>query len=276
MTLQTTIEKAMNRVTQEIIATNEENSDIQRRIEILKSSIDKIVSLSPAEIIMRDNVRHTVDTNSSDFKNLCESIHKYGLLENIVAELKISDDGKKYELVCISGHRRLTALKMLGMTAKIPCLIKQYKPDDRIGVALSENLNREDLSYLDIADGYSKLKHHGWSDDDLARHFERNKKTIALYLRLAELPDDIKNLIRENQEKLSLATIFQQVLAKNKTPGDIRKAINRKITTEKPIAKKSKNETIKEKLDEFFILEETQEDMKQTIISAFQYAGVLK
>ena len=131
---------------------------------------------------MKNNVRHRVDEESSEFKKLCESIKTFGLLKNVVAELKISKAEDSYELVCVAGHRRLTALKKLGLDDKIPCLIKSYddkETGDRVGAALSENLNREGLNCVEIADGYRELKKSGWSDDDLVNHFEKNKKTIA-------------------------------------------------------------------------------------------------
>ena len=89
-------------------------------------------------------------------------------------------------------------------------------------------------------------------DEDLVNHFEKNKKTIAQYLRLSELPDDIKGTIRQNPEKLSTRVIFREVFAKCSTPGEIRKAINRKIETQKPDGDRSKRTKVKEQLQVFF------------------------
>ena len=115
----------MNQVTTEINASTQNNSDVLRKINLLKSSINSVVNLSPDDIVFENNVRHEVDEGSPEFDKLCESIKKFGLLKNVVAELHISEQEDSYKLVCIAGHRRLTALKKLGLKSKIPCLIKQ-------------------------------------------------------------------------------------------------------------------------------------------------------
>ena len=200
-------------------------------------------------------------------------------MKNVVAELKISKAEDSYELICVAGHRRLTALKKLGLEDKIPCLIKSYddkKNGERVGAALSENLNREDLGCVDIANGYRELKKSGWTDEDLVTHFEKNKKTIAQYLRLSELPDDIKDTIRQNPEKLSTRVIFREVFAKCSTPGEIRKAINRKIETQKPDGDRGKRTKVKEQLQVFFFFFLLSTEVKDTIIAAFKFVGLLK
>src|SRR5579871_2170337 len=203
------VNKMLNTIKEDKLAFEQELSErekIIKKIAILKSAINTVITISPAEIKMKSNVRHKVDEESSEFKKLCESIKTFGLMKNVVAELKVSKAEDSYELICVAGHRRLTALKKLGLDDKIPCLIKSYgekKTGDRVGAALSENLNREGLNCVEIADGYRELKNSGWSDDDLVNHFEKNKKTIAQYLRLADLPNDVKDTIKQHPEKLS-------------------------------------------------------------------------
>lgn len=276
------VNKMINTIKEDKIALDQELSErekIKKKIAILKSAINNVITISPSEIKLKNNVRHNVDENSSEFKKLCESISTFGLMKNVVAELKVSKDESSYELICVAGHRRLTALKKLGREEKIPCLIKSYddkKNGERVGAALSENLNREGLNCVDIANGYRELTKAGWSDDDLVKHFEKNKKTIAQYLRLSDLPNDIKDTIRQNPEKLSTRVVFREVLAKCSTPGEIRKVINRKIETKTPDLDRGKRIKIKDRLEVFFEKENVSPKTKETILNAFKFVGLLK
>lgn len=275
MNLQKNIAATMNQLSEEISASTQAVSETKRKLEILKKSVNTVVNLSPDDIGFENNVRHKVDEDSPDFEKLCESIKKYGLLKNVVAELKVSDDDNSYKLVCVAGHRRLTALKKLGLNNKIPCLIKQYDQADRVGAALSENLNREGLHCIDIANGYNYLLNHDWSIEQISRHFEKDKKTIARFLKLAELPQDIKETLQNHNETFTSRVIFNEIIAKNKNPGDIRKAIDRKLTKKNP-DKKTNKLSIDSKLKEFFAQQHSSASEKELVINAFRFVGLIK
>ncbi len=275
MSLQKSIAATMNQVTNEISASIQQDSEVKRKLNLLKASINTVVNLSPDDIVFENNVRHKIDEESPEFIKLCESIKKYGLLKNVVAELRISDDGDSYKLVCIAGHRRLTALRKLGMKNKIPCLIKQFESADRVGAALSENLNREGLYCVDIANGYQYLLNHDWSIDQIAHHFERDKKTVARFLRLADLPGDIKESLQQNSGIFTTRVIFNDLLTKHKAPNEIRKAIERKLSRKRP-DKKPTNERFNEKLETFFLDVGASEKERDLVLKAFRYVGLLK
>ncbi|TXG76906.1 hypothetical protein E6Q11_03800 [Candidatus Dojkabacteria bacterium] len=264
----------------QLVDNKSQHEEMHKKIIYLKAHINKVIMVRPSEIKLENNVRSRIDEDSPEIKKLCESINKFGLMKNIIAELRLPKNEDSYELICIAGHRRLTALKKLGkMSEHIPCLIKTYDNEhqgDKIGAALSENLNREGLGCVDIADGYRELKNNGWSEEDLIKHFERNKKTTAQYLRLAELPDDVKDLIRDHSDKLTTRVVFNEILARNKTPGDIRKAMKRKLELKKPTASPNKQANIQEQLSTFFKERNATENEKQFVIDAFKYVGTLK
>ena len=275
MNLQKNIAATMNQVTNEINASTQTMSETERKIKLLKASLNTMVNLSPDDIVFENNVRHKVDEESPEFHKLCESIKRFGLLKNVVAELRISEQEDSYKLVCVAGHRRLTALKKLGLKNKIPCLIKQYEPGDRVGAALSENLNREGLSCIDIANGYQHLSKHNWSSEQIAVHFEKDKKTVARYLKLADLPNDIKESLQQNSEVFSSRVIFNELLAKNHIPGEIRKAIQRKLS-KKLSDKKTVKPKLQELLTEFFSQEEINHHDQELVLNAFKFVGLLK
>lgn len=273
MNLQKNITTTMNQVTSDINASMQTMTETQRKLELLKLSVNTVVNLSPEDIVFESNVRYKVDEECPEFQKLCESIKKFGLLKNVVAELQISKTNLDYKLVCIAGHRRLTALKKLGIKNKIPCLIKQYSEGDRIGAALSENLNREGLSAVDIANGYKKLIENNWSLEQISNHFEKDKKTVARYLKLSELPDDIKESIQKNPGVFSTRVVFIELMSKNKLPNEIRKAIQRKLDKKEQNTKKP---NIKERLSDYFQEQKITDSEKELILTAFRFVGLLK
>lgn len=203
------VAKTMNFVFADIeTSTNE----AKKRITTLKDNIGKIANIALDEIETNENVRKSIDTESESFLRLVESVRKYGVLENVVVQIKLNKKETDYRLVCVAGHRRILAAKTVGTIKKIPCLLQMYGNEgDSIGTALAENLNREDLHCLDVADGYNELVSAGWSDEDLSQHFCRDIRTIKHYLKISSWPDDIKDLIRKNPKVLSTRVVMRQL-----------------------------------------------------------------
>lgn len=202
------VAKTMNLVFADIeTSTNE----VKKRINVLKANIGKIATISLDEIETNENIRKTIDVESESFLRLVESIKKYGVLENIVVELRLNKKETEYKLVCIAGHRRILAAKTTKTISKVPCLVQLYtQKGDNVGAALAENLNREDLHCLDVAEGYKNLMAAGWTEDELSKHFCRDIRTIKHYLKMADWADDIKQTLREDPSKFSTRVIMRQ------------------------------------------------------------------
>lgn len=194
----------------------------------LKAHIDKQVELPLAYIQIEDNVRRTLDTNSVKFQELVDSIRQQGMLQNLVVELRFEDG--QHSLICVAGQRRLLAAREAGKT-KANCLIKQFaSPAERIAAGLTENLTREDLYCLDIAQGYAGLLANGWTEQQLAQNFERNPRTIRRYRTIAEWPTEIHELIREHQNVFTTKVIFNEFVARRfATLAEFREAVLAKI-----------------------------------------------
>lgn len=202
------VSKTMNFVFADI-----ENStnDKLKKIASLKANIGKIANISLEEIETNENVRKSIDVKAESFLRLVESIKKYGVLENVVAELRLNKKESDYKLVCIAGHRRILAAKVAQNITKIPCLLQSYTAKgDSVGVALAENLNREDLHCLDVADGYKELIAAGWVEDDLSKHFCRDIRTVKHYLKMATWSEDVKKLFRDRTDVFSTRVIMRQ------------------------------------------------------------------
>ena len=125
---------------------------------------------------------------------LTDSIKKHGVLSPIlVRELGLN----KYEV--IAGERRLRASIKAGLKT-IPCLVDQKKDQDALESALIENLQREDLSAVEEARGYDRLKREfGLTQDEVATSTGKARSTIANSIRLLSLPAKVLDLLSSGQ-----------------------------------------------------------------------------
>src|SRR5262245_52869600 len=138
-------------------------SDKEDKLASLKAHVDKQVEIPITYIRIEENVRRNLDTQSPKFLELVESIRNQGVLQNLVVDLRLEEG--RYQLYCIAGQRRLLAAQEAGKT-KVSCLIKEFDNQaDRIASGLTENLTREDLHCLDVAEGYAGLIEHGWTEE---------------------------------------------------------------------------------------------------------------
>ncbi|NLB42013.1 MAG: nucleoid occlusion protein [Clostridiales bacterium] len=126
-------------------------------------------------------------------EELAQSIRQYGVIQPITVR-RSTQDG--YEL--IAGERRLRAAKLAGFDY-IPAIIMNTYEQDSAIMAMIENLQRENLHYLEEAKGYASLiRDHEFTQEELAIRLGKNQSTIANKLRILKLSDEIKDiLIRE-------------------------------------------------------------------------------
>lgn len=123
-------------------------------------------------------------------EELCASIKQYGLLQPISVRKTGNDT---FEI--IAGERRLRASKMAGMKYIDAIIFSTYEQDSAV-IAMMENLQRENLHYMEEAEGYQNLiRDHGLSQDELARRLGKNQSTIANKMRILKLPMPVKRML---------------------------------------------------------------------------------
>lgn len=129
--------------------------------------------------------RRTFDDEA--LSELAESIKQVGLIQPLI--VRRSRTG--YQLV--AGERRLRAMKLIGRRTA-PCVVEDRLPEeDSAMLALVENLQREDLNYLEEAECYrSIITTFGLTQEQLAERIGKSQSAVANKLRLLKLPDDIK------------------------------------------------------------------------------------
>jgi len=119
-------------------------------------------------------------------QTLVESIRQRGLLQPLVVR-RVADG---YEL--IAGERRLRAAERAGLQT-VPVVMREANSQERLELALIENLQRENLSPLEEAEAFrSLIDTYGLSQDDIARAVGRSRPAVANAIRLLALPDAVK------------------------------------------------------------------------------------
>lgn len=129
--------------------------------------------------------------DATALRELSESITQYGVLQPItVRKIRCG-----YEIV--TGERRYRASQLAGLST-IPAIVINADNDKSAILALLENLQREDLSFFEIAEGYQRLiKEQGMTQDDIAKKLGKSQSTVANKIRLLKLTPIVRKIIRE-------------------------------------------------------------------------------
>lgn len=127
-------------------------------------------------------------------KELSDSIVSHGLIQPIIVT-KL--DAGKYQI--ISGERRYRACKLAGLK-EIPIIVKKLSQKDILEIALIENIQRQELTAIEEAEGFQQLiNDYGYSHADLATAIGKSRSHVANLVRLNKLPDSIKNMINDGK-----------------------------------------------------------------------------
>jgi len=138
---------------------------------------------------------------------LANSIREHGVLQPILVR-PLGEN--RYQLV--AGERRWRASKQAGLTS-IQALVEEIDDDTAREIAIIENLQREDLSPLEEATMYDRMIHeHGYSIRKLADKLGKDKGYLENRLRLADAPEEIRELVSLRKDTLSHAYELLKVL----------------------------------------------------------------
>lgn len=133
------------------------------------------------------------DFDKAALQDLAISIMEYGLMQPITVRQTGPFD---YEL--IAGERRLTACRNLGMTY-IPAIVMTASATDSAILALVENIQRENLSYIEEAEAFCALiSEHGLTQEELADKLGKSQSTIANKIRILKLSPKVRRMLAEN------------------------------------------------------------------------------
>lgn len=127
-----------------------------------------------------------------ELAELAASIEANGLLQPLVVRPSPSTDDR-FELV--AGERRFRALKRIGWS-EAPVLVREAGDETLLVLALVENLQREQLSPLEQAEGYRNLgEQFDMTQAEIARAVGKSRSAVANFLRLLKLPPSVRKLL---------------------------------------------------------------------------------
>lgn len=145
----------------------------------------------PAKAIRPNPAQPRKLFKEESLKELSESIRQHGILQ----PLSVRRVGTSYEL--IAGERRLRAGQLAGLT-EIPCIIMSMDDKESGMAALVENLQRQDLDFIEEARGIAYIMEHwSMSQDQAAKLLGKSQSAVANKLRLLRHSQPVLDALRE-------------------------------------------------------------------------------
>ena len=164
------------------------------------------VRIIPLDRIESNPEQPRLAFNEETLQELSASIREHGVLQPILVRPL---EGNRFQL--IAGERRWRASKLAGVDS-IPALIEDIDDDTALEISIIENLQREDISPLDEAAMYDRMvRDHGYSIRKLADKLGKDKGYLENRLRLADAPDEIRQLVSLRKDTLSHAYELMKV-----------------------------------------------------------------
>ncbi|MCF0147839.1 MAG: nucleoid occlusion protein [Clostridium sp.] len=131
--------------------------------------------------------------NEEALEELSQSIKEHGIIQPITVRKR----GENFELV--AGERRWRAARMADFDV-VPCNIIEITDTESAEIALLENLQREDLNFIEEAEAYFNLiNDHKFTQDELAKRMGKKQSTIANKLRILKLSEKVRETCLENK-----------------------------------------------------------------------------
>ncbi len=154
-------------------------------------------------------------------EELAASIRAKGVLQPLLVEPR--GDGT---YCIVAGERRYRAA-LLADLKQVPTIVRSFSEQEKLEIALIENLQREDLTPIEEAKAYKSLMETaGLSQEDLSSRIGKNRSTIANSLRLLKLPEDMQEAVNKGELTAGHARAILSVL----NPSDMRILFHRILT----------------------------------------------
>jgi len=172
-----------------------------------RATTDDEPAVSNARIIDEKNLILQIDTNKiqinphqpresfnpDELEDLINSIKEHGIIQPLL----VTKNGDNYQL--IAGERRLRAAKFLNL-ATVPAIVREAKEQEKLEIALIENIQRKNLNPIEEAKSYHRLiEEFNLNQEAVAKRLGKNRSTVANTLRLLNLPAEIQKALAEER-----------------------------------------------------------------------------
>jgi len=146
-----------------------------------------------------------IDLNAKDFKELCESISKNGILQPLLLRPR----GERFEI--IAGVRRFRAAQALGLS-EVPAMARDATDSEAIIYRMHENLVREDTDPVSEALFIVRsMRDLEWKTEEFAEMLGRSVKYVEDRLRISEMPDYLMDFLKNKEISLGVALALDEI-----------------------------------------------------------------
>ncbi|MEW6651119.1 MAG: ParB/RepB/Spo0J family partition protein, partial [Chloroflexota bacterium] len=133
--------------------------------------------------------RHKIEAES--LEELAESIRQHGVIQPII----VTRDTLTGEYTLIAGERRLQAARLAGLES-LPAMVRLASEQQRLELALIENVQRADLNALEAAQAYQQLADEfGLSHEEIAQRVGKSRASVTNTIRLLKLPETARDAL---------------------------------------------------------------------------------
>ncbi|NKB55463.1 MAG: ParB/RepB/Spo0J family partition protein [Alphaproteobacteria bacterium] len=187
------------------------------------ASLDRLrlSKMVPIEFLRPGGVQPRKHFDDESISALVESIREKGVLQPLLVR-RHAEHTNAYEIV--AGERRWRASQRAGLR-EVPVVIKELDDSEALEIALIENVQREDLTPIEEAEGYRRLMDEfDHTQEALAQAIGKSRSHIANLLRLLTLPDSVKQLVNEG----TLSAGHARALINTDAPDELARAVVRR------------------------------------------------
>jgi len=187
-----------------VSALNSHNALGRGMNSLLSSDFDKSILLDESERIQKIAINQISpnvnqprkEFNRESISELAESIKVHGVLQPLIVA---PVDGEKDKYSIIAGERRWRASKLANLKT-VPVIVRDEKEDIKLEIALIENIQRVNLSPMELAKSVNELhSNFNITYDDIGKRLGKSGRTIANNVRLLQLPQEAINALNSNK-----------------------------------------------------------------------------
>lgn len=176
---------------------------------VKNQTTDRVIAI-PVDDIAPNPYQPRVQIDTSGLEELAASIKEKGVVQPIIVRSQGSD---KYEV--IAGERRLRASKMAGLS-DIPAIVREVDDAEAMALAITENIQREDLNVIELARAYSVLmSHFNLTQEQLSQTVGKSRPAVANILRLLQLPQEIQEFVLSGEISMGHARALLSLESEN-------------------------------------------------------------
>ena len=232
--------KALGRGLEELFSTEVLDFDTFES-NIMENATTNEIQDIPINEIRPNPYQPRKSFNEEALRELSESIKNHGVFQPIIVKKGI----RGYDL--IAGERRLRASKMARLD-KIPAIVKDFSDDEMREIALLENIQRENLTAIELAWAYKGIIDNlDIRQEDLALRIGKSRSHITNTLGLLNLPEEVQKMILNGELSMGHARVLSKMEDESKITGLAKKIINEGLSVHE-IEEISKDEEIKKRV----------------------------